>query len=72
LKPGQRGNIDPGHPNSQEVFFVIQGDVLVYDENRYYKLFSGDAIWVPEGVPRMLIKVGKDTAILAVAGAPGA
>jgi mannose-6-phosphate isomerase-like protein (cupin superfamily) len=70
LPPGQRGNIDVGHPASQEVFFVCQGHVLLFDEEQYYELFSGDAIWIPEGLPHTLINVGDETAILAWAGAP--
>lgn len=71
LGPGERGNIDPGHPNSQEVFFVCQGHVLLYDEKQYYELVQGDAILVPEGVPHTLINVGEEVALIAWAGAPG-
>ncbi len=71
LQPGQRGNIDPGHPNSQEVFFVCKGHVLLFDEKQYYELFTGDAIFIPEALPHTLINVGEETAVLAWAGAPG-
>ena len=71
LRPGQRGSIDAGHPNSQEVFFVCQGHVLLFDEHQYYELFTGDAIWIPEGLPHTLINVGEEAAVLAWAGAPG-
>lgn len=71
LPPGQRGNIDAGHPGSQEVFFVCRGHVLLFDEKQYYELFAGDAIWIPEGLPHTLINVGEETAVLAWAGAPG-
>ena len=71
LPPGQRGNIDVGHPNSQEVFFVCRGHVLLFDEKQYYELFAGDAILIPEGLPHTLINVGEETAVLAWAGAPG-
>jgi mannose-6-phosphate isomerase-like protein (cupin superfamily) len=72
LQPGQRGNIDPGHPNSQEVFFCCKGHVLLFDETQYYELFAGDAIFIPEGLPHTLINVGEETALIAWAGAPGA
>ena len=72
LQPGQRGNIDPGHPNSQEVFFCSRGHVLIFDEQKYYELYAGDAIFIPEGLPHTLINVGEETAIVAWAGAPGA
>lgn len=71
LQPGQRGNIDPGHPFSQEIFFCCKGHVLLFDERQYYELFSGDAILLPEGLPHTLINVGEETAVLAWAGAPG-
>ena len=49
LRPGQTGNIDRGHAQSQEVFFVAQGRVLVFDETRYYELRAGDAYSSPKG-----------------------
>jgi len=72
LPPGARGNIDPGHPHSEEVFFVCQGHVLLYDEKQYYELYEGDAIFIPLGLPHTLINVGEETAVVAWAGAPGA
>jgi uncharacterized cupin superfamily protein len=71
LQPGQRGNIDVGHPDSQEVFFVCQGHVLVYDEQQYHELFKGDALLIPEGVPHTLVNVGEEVAVIAWSGAPG-
>ena len=71
LQPGQCGNIDVGHPNSQEVLFVCQGHVLLFDEKQYHELFKGDAILIPEGVPHTLINVGEEVALIAWAGAPG-
>jgi quercetin dioxygenase-like cupin family protein len=71
LPPGARGNIDTGHPSSQEVFFVCKGHVLLYDEKQYYELSEGDAIFIPEGLPHTLINVGEETAVLGWAGAPG-
>ena len=72
LQPGQRGAIDTGHPTSEEVFFVCQGHILLYDEHQYYELLSGDSIFIPEGLPHTLINVGQETAIVVWAGAPGA
>jgi len=71
LLPGQRGAIDRGHPNSQEVFYCCQGHVLLYDEQTYYELFSGDSIFIPEDLPHTLINIGEETAVLVWAGAPG-
>jgi len=71
LQVGERGAIDPGHANSEEVFFVCQGHVLLYDEKQYYELHAGDALLIPEGLPHTLINVGEETAVIAWAGAPG-
>jgi uncharacterized cupin superfamily protein len=71
LHPGQRGNIDVGHANSQEVFFVSQGHVLLFDEKRYYELKKGDAVLIPETLPHTLINIGEEIAVIVWAGAPG-
>ncbi len=71
LHPGQEGAIDNGHPDSQEVFYVCKGHVLIYDEDMYYELSKGDAIWIPEGLPHTIINIGEEMATLVWAGAPG-
>jgi mannose-6-phosphate isomerase-like protein (cupin superfamily) len=71
LQPGQRGTIDTGHPDSHEVFFCIQGIVLVHTEGReHFELRAGDAIVIPEGVPHTLINVGDVPALLSWSAAP--
>ncbi len=72
LQPGQRGSIDPGHPNSQEIFYCARGHVLLFDEKCYYELFAGDSIFIPEGLPHTLINIGDETAVLVWAGGPDA
>ena len=71
LQPGQTGNIDRGHAQSQEVFFVAQGRVLVFDETRYYELYAGDALLIPEGLPHTLTNIGDENTLVIWAGAPG-
>lgn len=71
LQPGQRGAIDIGHKVSQEVFYCCKGHVLLFDEQKYYELEEGDAIFIPEGLPHTLINIGEETAVLVWAGAPG-
>ena len=71
LQPGQRGNIDPGHPTSEETFYCIKGHVLIFDETQYYELHAGDALFIPESLPHTIINVGEETAVVAWAGAPG-
>jgi len=72
LLPGQRGEIDTGHPSSHEVFFVVRGHVLLYikEQNKYLELFSEDAILMPEGVSHTLINIGEETAVLSWSKAP--
>ncbi len=71
LQPGERGDIDPGHATSVEVFYCAQGHVLMHDGERDYELRAGDAVVVPEGLPHALSNVGDVTAVLVWAGAPG-
>ena len=71
LPAGQRGNIDTGHKDSVEVFYLCTGHVLIFDEKRYYELFAGDSIFIPEELPHTLINIGEETAVLVWAGAPG-
>jgi len=72
LLPGQRGEVDPGHPNSHEVFFVSRGCVLLHvpDRSEYFELEEGDAILLPEGVPHALTNVGEEAAVITWSLAP--
>jgi mannose-6-phosphate isomerase-like protein (cupin superfamily) len=71
LQPGQRGAVDPGHPNSHEVFFCVRGHVLVHTTGReHFELWAGDAIVIPEGVPHTLINVGDEPALLSWSAGP--
>ena len=71
LQPGERGDIDPGHASSVEVFYCAQGHVLMHDGGRDYELRAGDAVVVPEGLPHALSNIGDVMAVLVWAGAPG-
>jgi quercetin dioxygenase-like cupin family protein len=72
LKPGQRGEIDRGHPGSHEIFFVVKGHVILYVESTkaHYELFQEDAILMPEGVPHTLINIGGEDAVVSWSKAP--
>jgi uncharacterized cupin superfamily protein len=61
LKPGQRGDIDRGHSDSHEIFFVVRGQVLLFVEStgKYYELFEQDAILIPEGNSSYSYKYGR-------------
>ena len=66
LLPGMKGDIDLGHKDAYEVFFVAKGKVLCYfpDENTYEELEEGDAILIPPPRPHALINVGESIAIV--------
>ena len=72
LLPGQTGGVDPGHPNSHEIFFVSHGEVLMHTPNngKYYKLSEGDIIIIPEGVPHQLTNIGTQKAVITWSCAP--
>ena len=66
LQPGMRGDVDPGHNDSYEIFYVGKGKVLCHfpDTNIYEELAEGDAILIPPPRPHALINVGESTAIV--------
>lgn len=71
LEQGQRGDVDPGHPSSVEVFYCSQGTVEVEDGRRSYLLRAGDALVIPPSLPHTIVNVGDTQAIVVWAGAPG-
>ncbi len=72
LLPGQTGGVDPGHPDSHEIFFVSRGQVLMHipSDGKYYELAEGDIIIIPEGKPHQLTNIGLDKAIVTWSLAP--
>lgn len=66
LHPGVTGDIDPGHPNGQEVFFVAKGKVLMRNTNsgECFELNCGDAILVLENEPHELTNIGTENALV--------
>lgn len=72
LLPGQKGEIDPGHPNSHEIFFVSRGHVLLRNptDKVILELKEGDAAFIPEGAPHELINIGNENAIITWSLAP--
>ena len=72
LLSGQTGEVDPGHPNSHEIFFVSRGEVLMHTPNdrKYYKLSEGDIIIIPEGVPHQLTNISFQKAVITWSCAP--
>ena len=72
LLPGQKGEIDTGHPKSHEVFFVSKGSVKMFvkENNEYFDLNEEDIILMPEGVSHTLINNGKNPAVITWSMAP--
>jgi quercetin dioxygenase-like cupin family protein len=66
LPPGRRGDVDRGHKDAYEIFYVVKGKVLcnLPDENIYEELEEGDVILIPPPRPHALINVGENTAII--------
>ena len=66
LPPGMKGDVDAGHKDAYEIFYVVKGKVLcnLPDENLYEELDEGDAILIPPLRPHKLINIGESTAVL--------
>lgn len=72
LLPGQKGATDPGHNESNEVFFVSKGHVLLEThEGSFYELYEGDAVIIPAKVPHTLSNIGEVPALITWSLAPG-
>lgn len=71
LNPGQTGAVDPGHPNSHEVFFCVRGNVLLRVGETYHEMNPGDAVFVPPTIPHQLTNIGLDIALVSFSLAPG-
>lgn len=72
LLPGQTGAVDPGHPESHEIFFVSRGHVIIRDPstNQCVELLEEQALLVPEGVPHELTNIGTKVALVTWSCAP--
>ncbi|WP_084612671.1 cupin domain-containing protein [Pseudogulbenkiania sp. MAI-1] len=70
LNPGQTGAVDPGHPDSHEVFFVVRGTVLLRVGDVYHEMHEGDAVLVPPAIPHQLTNIGLDIALVSFSLAP--
>ena len=81
LNPGQTGAVDPGHPNSHEVFFCVKGNVLLRVGDVYHEMNPGDAVFVPHAeadevmrepptIPHQRTNLGLDMALLSFSLAP--
>lgn len=72
LLPGQTGGIDPGHPDSEEVFFVSRGHVIMRNPktNEHFELLEDDILLVEPGEPHELTNIGTEPALITWSCAP--
>lgn len=66
LLPGQTGGVDPGHPDSHEIFYCARGHVAVFNpaSERYYELEEGDILLIEEGEPHQISNIGAEPAVV--------
>lgn len=71
LLPGEKGETDWGHINSEEIFFVVKGQVLLEGEsNTRYEMYEGDAALIMPETPHTLTNTGKVPALVSWSMAP--
>ena len=71
LFPGEEGAVDPGHSEAHEVFFVVNGTVVMTnEEGLYVELAPGDALLVTENVPHKILNISQEVAVLSWSCAP--
>lgn len=72
LLPGQKAILDPGHPGSDEICYIIQGTIVMHlpDQEKYYLVKQGDALYIPPDKPHYATNVGNEKSIMAWALAP--
>jgi mannose-6-phosphate isomerase-like protein (cupin superfamily) len=72
LKPGETGEVDYGHPRSEEVFYVFRGKVTITDPSSgvFVELEKGDAVLIPPSVQHQIKNIGKEDALLTWSCAP--
>jgi len=67
LKPGKviESHTDP----FEEIYYLLQGQGVMTVGDEEQMVSSGDAIWLPYGVPHSLVNDGHEDCILLVAAA---
>ena len=66
LLAGQTGGVDPGHPDSHEIFYCSRGHVAVFNptSKQHYELNEGDILLIEEGEPHQITNIGTETAVI--------
>ena len=72
LLPGAAGDMNPSHPEADEVYFCMQGQVLCLlpEDEKYYELKVGDALLIPPNTGHQLFNIGDEKAIIIWSLAP--
>lgn len=70
LQPGQTGAVDVGHADSEEVFYVVKGTVLLMCGEELYELHERDAMLIPPTMPHRLTNIGDCLAVVSWSMAP--
>lgn len=68
---GTTGALDPGHPQSWEVFYCASGNAVVTCDDESFELTEGDSVCLPPTVPHTIANVGTVPVVIVWAGAPG-
>lgn len=71
LLPGEEGETDWGHKDSEEVFYIARGNVLLKENDEIaYEMFEGDAALILPGTPHTLKNIGIEPALITWSLAP--
>jgi len=72
IPPGGRSMVDPGHKDADEVFYVVNGTLVMEFPNsgRCEKLKAGDSIIIPQDEPHVMFNPGDSIVRSVVATAP--
>lgn len=71
VNPGEIGAVDPGHPESWEIFYCVSGEGYLHDGTNEYFLQPGDTLAFPPGVPHQIHNRGTEPVLMVWAGGPG-
>jgi len=66
IMPGQ-SNASHGHPNCEEVLFLLSGELVHTYGEEEYRLEPGDAICIPPDVDHRATNVSDEPAVMIVA-----
>ncbi len=72
LHAGAVGGLDPGHAEADEIFYCIQGHVLVHfpEDDSYHEMETGDALLIPPATGHQITNIGQEEAVISWSCAP--